>query len=154
MELGRLDFASVCFAVACAPSATEGHRSVNSPPPRRPEMTCDEQVRHVQPPQIGAARERYMWRCLLVHQFDAFVWERQACSADGDCTVVETYCPFSCGVAVATIYSGDVSSEHDRLHAEYSKRADCMYKCNPTVGATCREHRCTAQHVVDDPVPR
>jgi len=117
---------------------------------REPSATCEEQITGVQPPPIGDARARYLWRCLLQHQLAAYVWERQACSVDSDCTVVSTQCPFGCGLAVGVAYASEVSAEYERLGTEHDKRASCVYKCNPVVSASCVQKRCTANHVVPE----
>jgi hypothetical protein len=79
----------------------------------------------------------------LEHQFDAFLWERQTYAVDSDCTVVKTYCPFGYGVGVAKAHAAEVSSEHDRLHAEYAKDSSCKYRCRVVVSTSCKNGRCT-----------
>jgi hypothetical protein len=133
---------------ASAPSAAKGTADTAGATPRA-RLTCEEQAARVQPPPTGDSREQYVWGCLIEHQFAAYVWERQSCEADAECTIVQTVCPFGCGVAVARTYATDVSAEHGRLLMEFNKREDCMYKCNPVVAVTCTQHRCTPRHLME-----
>jgi len=107
-----------------------------------PQASCDEQAEQIQPRLTGEKRQMYLRECLIEHQFAAFLWERQTCETDGDCVVVQTYCPFGCGVAVAKAHASDVANEQDRLLAEYNSRADCKYKCRSIRSAVCKQRRC------------
>jgi hypothetical protein len=131
--------------VGCSAATHEPLRCVESGPAPEQRITCHERVRQVEPLPVGEVYDRFVWQCLIEHQFDAYVWERQTCSIDADCTVVETFCPFGCGAAVAKSYAQSVALEHDRLRAEYTQRAHCMYKCGPVVSAACVQRRCTAR---------
>jgi hypothetical protein len=106
------------------------------------DLTCDEQVRGVRPVLSGQWREEYVWKCLLEHQFEAFLRERRACSSASDCVEVQTFCPFGDGVSVARAYSHDVELEHRELFEQYSKRASCKYRSEPHGAATCTAGQC------------
>jgi len=151
MKLGQFLILGILGVEACAASAPSAvRRKDDRPGPAPPaRITCDDQVAQVQPVPTGESREQYVWGCLIEHQFAAYLWERQPCETDDDCTVVETACPFGCSVAVAKTYAAAVSVEHDRLLAEFNKRADCKYKCNPVVGATCAKRRCEPRHLIE-----
>jgi len=152
MNLRRSVILVILGLGACAtstPSAVPQTDDRADPTPHVP-ITCDEQVAQVQPLPTGRSRERYVRGCLIEHQFAAYLWERQTCDADGECAVIQTACPFGCGVAVAKAYVADVSAEHDRLVAEFNQHANCKYKCNHVVGATCVQHRCRPRRLIED----
>jgi hypothetical protein len=111
--------------------------------PEPPHLMCQEQIQGVRPIPTGVWRERYLTSCLLEHDFRSYVRERQWCNMDRDCTIVDTQCPFGCGVVVATKYASAVSGEHGRLLAEYSKTAACKYKCRPITSVQCVDNRCS-----------
>ena len=129
--------------VACAACPT-GSGAAPSPVQQdsSPDITCDEQVRHVQPVLAGELRAHYVWKCLLEHEFEAFVRERRACSAATDCVEVPTYCPFGEGVSVARAYSDEVELKHRELLGKYSKTASCKYDSAPHGGPTCAAGYC------------
>src|SRR5262245_42775644 len=87
-------------ACGCSPTTSRSSASAASEEVSASRGTCDEQVEQVKPTPTGELRQRYLWSCLIEHDFDSFVWERQWCSNDKDCTVVRTDCPFGCVVAV------------------------------------------------------
>lgn len=134
----------------CTASTAVPSRSVEPEASIQPRITCDDQVQQMEPPPTGEFRDDYMWHCLLEHQFDAYVWERQGCSRGADCTVVKTSCPFGCGVAVAKAYAANVLGEHARLKSEFAKRGACKYTCDQVVSAACIQQRCTARHLFGD----
>jgi len=107
-----------------------------------PDITCDQQVLHVQPIPTGEWRERYVWKCLLEHEFEAFVRERRACSQSTDCVDVHTYCPFGEGVSVARAYAQDVELKHRELYDKLSKRVSCKYRIEPHGAPTCASGQC------------
>jgi hypothetical protein len=106
------------------------------------DLTCDEQVRQVQPVPTGDFRSDYVWKCLLEHEFEAFIGERKACSAPRDCVEVQTYCPFGEGVLVAHTYADEVEMKHRELFERYSKRASCKARSEPHGAPTCDSGRC------------
>jgi len=110
-------------------------------------MTCEEEVEQLQPAPTDQIREFQIQECLMQRDFDSYVSARQSCSSDDDCTVIRTSCPFGCGEAVARVYASAVSAEHERLMNEYSKHAQCKYKCSPFRSASCVENRCTRRRL-------
>jgi len=152
LKLAPLALFGILDSSACAapvPCAVE-HSPTKVELAPRPRTTCEEQARKVQPPPTLRAHEQYLSKCLIEHEFAAYVWERQTCGTDDDCTVVETSCPFGCGAVVASTYAATVSARHDELLAEFNKRAHCMYKCDPVVAASCVQHRCAPRHLIED----
>ena len=105
-------------------------------------VTCDEQLLQFQPIPTGEYREYYIRQCLLEHEFRAFVRERQSCSQDDDCVMVETSCPFGTAVSVAKPYASHVSAKYDALANDYAKFASCKYKSVAQGDTTCTSGRC------------
>lgn len=108
----------------------------------RPNLTCDEQVLQVQPVPTGEDRAVYVSRCLLQHEFAAFVRERRTCSRAGDCIEVQTSCPFGDGVSVARPYAKEVELKHGELFDEYTKRHSCKYRTAPHGAPSCADGQC------------
>jgi hypothetical protein len=85
-----------------------------------------------------AAAER---ECRVLEEWQAFVTARQACSADKDCALVESDCPFGCmNVPVAAAHA-KVIAEKQR---ELQKKMDvvCKYKCQPVTRTVCEKGWC------------
>lgn len=150
MKFRQVVFLSALGLGACQVAVLSSAEQVQdeSTPHRR--RTCAQQVEQVQPPPTGEARDQYTWRCQIERQFNAYLAERKTCAEDSECTVVQTNCPFGCGVAVAKLYATAVATEHDRLLAEFNKRSECKYKCNPVVSASCERHRCLERRLIDE----
>src|SRR5882672_6351916 len=102
-------------ACTCAPPQV--------PAPTLPQAptTCAQEVLLLDPVlhngrvgQISLAdfRVEYVQQCLLVHEFHAFLRERQGCSRDTECVEVSTGCPFETEVSVAAQYRDDVSRKY------------------------------------------
>jgi len=105
-------------------------------------MTCAERFDDLKPPPKPEIRAYMLRACLLEREFDAFVFERQACRVDADCELVNTWCPFGSRVAVNRQYAEEVTRKYKELAREYHKFADCMYKANTAEALGCNAGKC------------
>lgn len=80
----------------------------------------------------------------LERQFDAFVAERNSCSANAECTLVSPGCPLGCGTGVRSEHAEAVQNKAAALIAEAEReRGACAYRC-AAMHVECVEARCTA----------
>ena len=83
------------------------------------------------------------FECDLQETLREFVVERQSCSSVADCVVLDTQCPFGCGIPVARDHAAAVDAKHRDLTERYNAAGvDCKYKCSPPAGAVCESGRC------------
>lgn len=112
--------------------------------PDRVPTRCDQDARdpYWETEQEKAERLKDQERCRLVESFRSFVVERQKCTKPDDCSVVDTYCPFGCGVPVSKVHAAEVAS----THVVHYKKVDypCRYRCQLVTRATCVEGWCVA----------
>ena len=90
-------------------------------------------------------RKHSRTECELKEELRSYLATHQGCSNSAECTVVETSCPFGCGVAVSVRYANDVVTKYGELLQRYrAMKVDCKYRCAPVGHAVCARGRCAA----------
>jgi hypothetical protein len=78
-------------------------------------------------------------------EFNAFVAERQACSATTECKLVGFGCPLGCGVYINARFEPEVAAKAKELIADYERGGtSCDYDCVQSPPPACTNGRCVA----------